>query len=114
MGPARPQRIANRMSAPKRTPLPFLQREFRTAISRFINAPICFRHARSCYDLDTMKTPSLNTPRMPSEYYRAQAARVRDLAHDATTDAIREHLVEVALQYERLADGAEAGRSDPE
>ncbi len=46
---------------------------------------------------------------MPGEYYRREAARVRTLAHDATTLAIREHLAEVALQYEKLAEGAEVG-----
>jgi hypothetical protein len=44
---------------------------------------------------------------MPSDYYRRQAVRLRNLAQDATTDAIREHLSEVALQYERLAEDAE-------
>jgi hypothetical protein len=51
---------------------------------------------------------------MPSEYYRRQAIRLRSLAQNATTDAIREHLAEVALQYEKLAEGAEAGDRDPE
>ena len=51
---------------------------------------------------------------MSGEYYRRQAARLRGLAQDATTDAIREHLVEVALQYEKLAEGAEAGYRNPE
>ncbi len=45
---------------------------------------------------------------MPGEYYRRHAARVRTLAHGATTLAIREHLADVALQYEKLAEGAEA------
>jgi hypothetical protein len=61
-----------------------------------------------------MEISSLHVARMPSEYYRGQAARVRNLAKDATTDAIREHLAEVALQYEKLAEGAEAGRRDLE
>jgi len=39
---------------------------------------------------------------------------VRSLAQDATTDAIRDHLPDVALQYEKLAEGAEAGYRDPE
>jgi hypothetical protein len=50
---------------------------------------------------------------MPGEYYRRQAARVRLLAHDATTLVIRKHLAEVALQYDKLADGAEAGYQFP-
>jgi len=61
-----------------------------------------------------MEIASLKSPPMSGEYYRRQAARLRGLAQDATTDAIREHLVEVALQYEKLAEGAEAGRHDPE
>ena len=56
---------------------------------------------------------SLTAPPMSREYYRRQAVRLRGLAQDATTDAIREHLAEVALQYEKLADGAEAGHFDP-
>jgi hypothetical protein len=60
-----------------------------------------------------METASLKFPPMPGEYYRLQAARVRSLAHDATTLAIREHLVDVALQYEKLAEGAEAGYQIP-
>ena len=50
---------------------------------------------------------------MPSEYYRRQAARVRSLTHDATALAIREHLADVVLQYEKLAEGADAGYHDP-
>ena len=59
--------------------------------------------------LPLMQIGSLKFPPMPGEYYRRQAARVRTLAHDATTLAIREHLAEVALQYENLAEGAEVG-----
>lgn len=44
------------------------------------------------------------TPPLPAEYYRRHAARVRQLASDATTTAIKEHLREVALEYERLAE----------
>jgi hypothetical protein len=61
-----------------------------------------------------MEITSLTFPPMPGEYYRRQAARVRTLAHDATTLAIREHLTDVALQYEKLAEGAEAGYRGPE
>jgi hypothetical protein len=57
---------------------------------------------------------SLSFPPMPGEYYRRQAARVRSLAHNATTFAVREHLADVALQYEKLAEGAEAGYRDPQ
>jgi len=52
---------------------------------------------------------SLNNPSMPGEYYRRQAVRVRSLAHNATTLAIREHLADIALEYDKLAEGAKAG-----
>lgn len=44
------------------------------------------------------------TPPLPAEYYRRHAARVRQLAGEATTAAIKEHLQGVAQQYERLAE----------
>ncbi len=44
------------------------------------------------------------TPPLPAEYYRRHAARVRLLASEATTPAIKEHLRDVARQYERLAE----------
>jgi len=46
---------------------------------------------------------------MPSDYYRRHAARVRSLSQVATTPAVREHLADVAIQYEQLAEKAEAG-----
>jgi hypothetical protein len=61
-----------------------------------------------------MQISSLKFPRMPVEYYRRQAVRVRNLAQDATTDAVRAHLTDVALQYEKLADGTAMGQRDPE
>jgi len=70
------------------------------------------RHARRCYDPMAVGTTSFTIPPMSREYYRRQAARVRNLAQDATTDAVRAHLAEVALQYEKLAEGAEAGRRE--
>jgi hypothetical protein len=48
------------------------------------------------------------TPPLPAEYYRDHAARVRQLARDATTAGIREHLDQVALQYDRLAERVES------
>jgi hypothetical protein len=42
-------------------------------------------------------------PTLPAEYYRRHAARVRQLASEATTAAVKERLREVALEYERLA-----------
>ena len=45
---------------------------------------------------------------MPAEYYRRHAARVRQLASDVTTAGIREQLLGVAEQYDRLAERVEA------
>jgi hypothetical protein len=45
----------------------------------------------------------------PAKYYRRHAARVRQLASEATTAAVKEHLREVALEYERLAERADNG-----
>jgi hypothetical protein len=61
---------------------------------------------------------------LPADYYRRHAARVRALARDATTPAVKKHLEGVALDYERLAhrvdesgsapaDGACSGPSSP-
>ena len=44
------------------------------------------------------------TPPLPADYYRRHAVRVRKLAREATTPAIKEHLHEVAVEYERLAE----------
>jgi len=48
-----------------------------------------------------------STPSLPADYYRKHAARVRGLAADATTPALKEHLHEVARQYDGLADRAD-------
>jgi hypothetical protein len=52
---------------------------------------------------------SLTIPPMPAEYYVKHAARVRELAREATTEAVKLHLRETALEYERLADKAAMG-----
>jgi hypothetical protein len=57
-----------------------------------------------------MEYPSDHPP-LPADYYRRQAARVRALAFDATTPAIKQHLKEVALEYERLAERVEEAGS---
>ena len=44
------------------------------------------------------------TPPLPAEYYRRHATRVRQLASEATTSAVKAHLLEVAQEYERLAE----------
>ena len=53
-----------------------------------------------------MEHPQIRPP-LPAEYYRRHAARVRVLASEATTPAIKDHLREVALEYERLAERVE-------
>jgi hypothetical protein len=53
--------------------------------------------------------PAASTASLSADYYRRQAARVRELAANATTPAIKEHFHEVARQYERLAESAEQG-----
>jgi hypothetical protein len=42
-----------------------------------------------------------------AEYYRKHAARVRELAAAATTPALKEHLHDVACQYDALAERAQ-------
>jgi len=49
------------------------------------------------------------TPPLPADYYRRHAARVRKLASEATTLAIKEHLHDVAQEYERLAERVDSG-----
>jgi len=49
------------------------------------------------------------TPALPADYYRRHAARVRKLASEATTLAIKEHLRGIALEYERLAERVDDG-----
>lgn len=41
---------------------------------------------------------------MPADYYRRLAARVKRLADEATTPAIKGQLHETAREYERLAE----------
>ena len=47
-------------------------------------------------------------PSLPAEYYRRHAARVRQLANQAMAAGIREHLADVAVQYDRLAERVES------
>jgi len=46
---------------------------------------------------------------MPADYYRRLAARVRRLADEATTPAIKGQLHKTALEYERLAEQVGSG-----
>jgi len=41
--------------------------------------------------------------RRPSNYYWNHIARVQRLANEATTPAVKEHLQDMARQYERMA-----------
>ena len=50
---------------------------------------------------------------LPADYYRRHAARVRALARDATTPAVKKHLEGVALDYERLAHRVDESGSAP-
>ena len=54
------------------------------------------------------------TPTLPADYYRRHAARVRKLASEATTLAIKQHLSEIAQEYERLAERVDNGMPPPE
>ena len=44
---------------------------------------------------------------MPADHYRRQAAQARRLADDATTPAVKQHLRELAVRLERLAEGVD-------
>ena len=46
-------------------------------------------------------------PSLAADYYRKQATRVRELAAGTTTPALKEHLYDVARQYDALADRAD-------
>jgi hypothetical protein len=49
----------------------------------------------------------LAAPSLAADYYRNHAARVRELAAGSTTPALKEHLHDVARQYDALADRAD-------
>jgi hypothetical protein len=53
-----------------------------------------------------MDLPS-TVPSLAADYYRKHAARVRELAVGTTTPALKEHLHDVARQYDALADCAD-------
>jgi hypothetical protein len=46
------------------------------------------------------------TPSLPADYYRKHAARVRELAAGTTVPDLKEHLQDVARQYDALAERA--------
>jgi hypothetical protein len=60
-----------------------------------------------------MEPPTSSSP-LPVDYYRRHAARVRALAREATTPAVKKHLEGVALDYERLADRVDESGSAPD
>jgi len=51
---------------------------------------------------------SSNLSTEPAEYYRRKAARAREVAEGVTTRAVKLRLLDLALQYDRLAAGAES------
>jgi hypothetical protein len=46
---------------------------------------------------------------MPADYYRRHADRLRRLAEEATTPAVKAQLREIVRKYERLAKGIDDG-----
>jgi len=50
----------------------------------------------------------------PADYYRRKAARARQVAEGVTTRAVKARLLELALEYDRLADGADSATRPPE
>ena len=86
---SQPDRFQLRRGAPRRYSLGIVIRQFcRMKASILMEFP----HA---------------SPRMPAEYYRREAARVRRVPESATTPAIKRHLRDVAGQSERLAQRTE-------
>jgi hypothetical protein len=52
-------------------------------------------------------------PPQPAEYYRRKAIRARQVAEGATTRAIKARLLDLAMEYDRLADGTESATREP-
>ena len=50
----------------------------------------------------------------PAEYYRRKAARARQVAEGATTRAVKTRLLDLAVEYDRLADGADNATRPPD
>ena len=50
----------------------------------------------------------------PADYYRRKAARARQVAEGVTTRAVKARLLDLALEYDRLADGADSATRSPE
>jgi hypothetical protein len=62
--------------------------------------------------LRAMDQPS-DLPPQPAEYYRRKAARARQVAEGVTTRAIKLRLLQLALEYDKLADGTESATRLP-
>jgi hypothetical protein len=50
----------------------------------------------------------------PADYYRRKAARAREVAAGVTTRAVKTRLLDLAVEYDRLADGADSATRTPE
>jgi len=50
----------------------------------------------------------------PADYYRRKAARAREVAAGVTTRAVKTRLLDLAVEYDRLADGADNATRPPE
>ena len=50
----------------------------------------------------------------PADYYRRKAARARQVAEGVTTRAVKARLLDLALEYDRLAVGADSATRPPE
>jgi len=50
----------------------------------------------------------------PADYYRRKAARAREVAAGVTTRAVKTRLLDLAVEYDRLADGADTATRPPE
>jgi hypothetical protein len=51
---------------------------------------------------------SVDLSPQPAEYYRRKAARARQVAEGVTTRAVKARLLDLAVEYDRLADGADS------
>jgi hypothetical protein len=57
---------------------------------------------------------SMDFSPQPADYYRRKAARARQVAEGVTTRAVKARLRDLALEYDRLADGADTATRPPE
>ena len=55
-----------------------------------------------------------DTPTLPARYYRQKAAEARRAAEGVTTRAIKERLVGLARDFDRLADTADSAAQTPD